>query len=536
MKNVVTSAARSSALGKYLVALSRDFGQEKKEKGNSNANATIGPRTSPKRQRLHILYLINDILHHLKHHGSIPTTAQSLYQQFIASIQDPLVNLFKTTARYDPSQSVSFHRRLLDLVDIWSGYEYVDRALLGKLRKFVENATLAETADGEDASAEPMKNPRHAPYIMPSSHGDLSAAYYELPAATLMPLITPNSVTPIQQNAVKPLYFTAGPADPGLVSAMTKFFKDVDWIFSNGDPLLSYAADLKAGDVSDLDELGQIAIRDEDTNEILDGETYYGWSRPFCENMRRRMLQEKDRGGENGGEGRRRRSLSRSVSTDEEDRGRKRRYSSSSASSYGGRDSSRYHSPPRGRRYSRRSHSRSPVSTSRPGPHPLRYPKSASSPRPTPSPSRSAGRYPPYRAEERNPYPQAPPAPSPLQHPPDQGFMMQNSMPMPVPHPITTNGTFMPPVPPNYSGPWPPPPPPPPALSSGPLPPFPPGGIPIPPAPFPMPPVPSPYQSMPQGFPPFYPPVPHQMPPGGPHSGQHGQGSSQWHDPRRSHY
>lgn len=516
-------------MGKYLVALSRDYGQEKKDKGNSNPNA-IGPKASPKRRRLHILYLINDVLHHLKYHGTSPKSAQFVFQQFVSSMKDSLDDLFKSTARYDPSQNDRFHRRLLDLLDVWNTNEYFDGALLGKLRKIVENATLTANAGGEEASgeghaAEPARNPRDAPYIMPSMHGNPSAAYYELPAATMMPLITPNLVNPIQQNAMKPLQFTAGPADPALASAMTKFFKDVDRIFSTGDPLMSYRADLKAGDVCDLDELGQIAVRDEDTNEILDGETYYGWSRSFCENMRRRMM---PRGNDQGEDrGRVRRSMSRS-NFDDDDRGRKRRHSSHSVSSHDSRDSRSY-SPAHGRRYLRPSHSGSPVS--RPGHHPPpRYPKSASSPQ-RPSPNRSVGR--PYPTEEQYHHPPQPPNPS---HTPDQGFMMQHPapMPMPMPHPAAA-GLFIPPMPPNYSGPWPPPPPPPPPPSSMPLPPFQPGGMPMPPAPFPMP-VPPPYQSMPQVFPPFCPPLPHQTP-GETHSAQSScQGPGQWHDPRRTHH
>jgi len=276
---------------------------------------------------------------------------------------------------------------------------------------------------------------------MPPSHGDPAAPFFDLPAANLMPHIVPNSSKPMRPDRIHALALTTGPADDSLVQAMKDFLKDVKSI---DDP---YAVLEEEGIVPDIDEMGQISYENEAGD--LAGDTYYGWSRTFCENMK------KSHGNHDS-----RRSRSKSPSAG----------SSRSAS----------RSPRKRRRYtSSRSRSRS-SSRSR---SPKRY---HSRPR-IPSPPSKTGfqasstELPPFQGRPQHHQPPPPTLPTPLQptHSPHSMFQPQQPQSAsisPFQPPTLYNGMPVPPRPQNWSGPWPPPPPPPPGAFQGPFPnmPFPP--------------------------------------------------------------
>lgn len=206
------------------------------------------------------------------------------------------------------------------------------------MQEVVASGKRAETKAEEQVHTKAVA--RELPWIMPATHGDPTASFFDLPAANLMPHIIPNSSKPMRSDQVRALHLTAGPADESLVNAMKDFLEDVKSI---NDP---YAVLDGEDMVLDIDEMGQTSY----TNEAGDvvGDTYYGWSRAFCEKMKRR-------GKDNGSSGQSRsssRSKSRSRSRSRSPvRGRgftakRKRYSRSgsrSRSSSYGRD----HSPRR---------------------------------------------------------------------------------------------------------------------------------------------------------------------------------------------
>ncbi|KAL1999719.1 hypothetical protein VTN02DRAFT_4132 [Thermoascus thermophilus] len=479
LKNVILSSNRVGVLGKYLVALSESFkaGDDKPPKPLAGSSEPSG-----KRKRLHILYLLNDLFHHAKYHSDTSTAFPTL----TGSLQPYMVDLLGLAAAFDRQKNAKHHRRLDELLDIWGEHGYYSSDYVNKLREAVRNSASVDAikasvgiVDG-DAEAEKKRASRDAPFVMPPTHGDTSTPYYDLPAGNLVPHIVPNSTTPIRPEAVKPLQFLAGPADEKLVTALKQFLKDVDRIYGTDKPEHDENA------VVDFDELGQKVIRDEATGEIIDSETYYGWSRTFCQQMKKRN------GKESGGSRSRSRSRSSSRSRSESPR-KRRRYSDSS--SFDGRR--RSYSRSRSRSVSRRRgppQRRDSYSRSRSPPQSKSRTRSRSrersySPRP-PSPPRS---FPP-----RHPYP----PPQGVPPPPPPQFPMNNGQQF-GPPPLGPGGIpIPPPPPPNYHGPWPPPPPP-----------LPPGGIPGFNPPFPPqegqypPPPPGQGQQMPPGsyhFPPPY--------------------------------
>ncbi|KAL5338087.1 hypothetical protein BJX70DRAFT_408885 [Aspergillus crustosus] len=412
---VVSSSNRVGLLAKYLVALSGSFAEDKNK---DNTKPVSVPRPSAKRKRLHMLYLLNDLFHHTKYHN--PSTAA--FSSLSGSLQPHIVELLSYAASFDREKHPKHHKRLDELLDIWQEHGYFSADYVGKLREVVANSAVSGpvrmSATPGAHVVEPDCKLRDGPFVMPPTHGDPSTPYYDLPAGNLIPHMVPNSSVPLHPNMIKPLQFLAGPADGTLVNALKTFLNDVDRIYAPGE------VEAKNGELVDIDELGQTVIRDAISGEILEGETYYGWSRSFCDEMKKRNARDK--------------SESRSRSPP-----KRRRYSDSS-------DDSRYRS----------SRSRTPPRDSR------RYSRSRT---PRRSRSRDKSYSPPVPAfqqhnqhnQQPHPYAQPQYPPQPPQLPPQQPQ---------VQFPPTTNA--FPPPPPNYPGQWPPPPPP--SLPNFPPPNFPP--------------------------------------------------------------
>ncbi|KAJ5442914.1 hypothetical protein N7445_004665 [Penicillium cf. griseofulvum] len=122
LRFVAFSSSRVGGLVNYLEALAASLHPQ-----------PTGSKVSSKRQRLHILYLINDILHHCKYH--LDTT--STFSIVSGSLQLHLVNLVGYAATCDRKKNPRHHRRLDDLLDIWSEHDYFHPELVHKLREVV---------------------------------------------------------------------------------------------------------------------------------------------------------------------------------------------------------------------------------------------------------------------------------------------------------------------------------------------------------------------------------------------------------------
>ncbi|KAI0598182.1 hypothetical protein F4775DRAFT_556894 [Biscogniauxia sp. FL1348] len=442
VSNLAASPARIAALAKYLTALANSF--------SADITASRQAREpSSKRKRLHILYILNDLLYHVHTRQKTPGFAVQLE----ATISD-IVRSAAAFANYPKHAN-----KIQELLKIWDENGYFSPDFISKLRTIAQEAPKSQdatakangTANGSTATA--VKPSRDAPFIMPAMHGDETVAWYDLPAANWLPVIEPNSTRPMNPDMIRPLQFAAGPADKQLVKAVQDLLADVDRI---------YAKDYGAGDdaMVDIDQLGQRVVLDEITGDIISGETYYGWSRGFCDKMKQRRKK-----GRLGTDQRGRslsRSHSRSSSLSSSRPAFKRRRMS------GSRSSSRSRSPSHRRNYSREQRGRVPYSSSR-SPSPSRdrdYDRSRSrpgggrSPLPPPPPPPQQSR--PYDARYGNP-PNGrqqgfPNPPGPL----NPQFQQAGFIPPPFPPPPEL-GQFPvpPPPPPNYQGQWPPPPPPP---------------------------------------------------------------------------
>ena len=395
---------------------------------------------SGRRRQLHVLYLLNDLLHHTKHH----LQSSSASSMLTGNIQAYLLDLFGAASAYSLDVYVKHHECITDLLDIWDRQGYFQSSYIRELKNATTNPSEAgHTHANEDvkpsgeASGEEKKD---APYILPSSHGDPLTPYYDLPAGNMMPHIIPNSARAIKPHLVKALQFTAGPPDEKLVVAVKDFLKNVELLDAPGLE--------DQGNDTDFDDLGQPFLGDEMVGSILEGEGYYGWSRAFCKKMTNRGVSFGDvekiialPGSSDGSlSPRKRRRYSDSGSSRSRDRTLDKSRSSSASSNQGPK-----------RRNSQRPSSR-PRDSSR---EQRRYRSLR---------SRSLSYSPPQTVPFfRRPSPPA--HAQPIRQAQIQGLSSSPSMSFPHPFsqgfPLGPGGVpIPPPPPPNYHGPWPPPPPP----------------------------------------------------------------------------
>ncbi|KAJ5958161.1 RNA polymerase II large subunit CTD [Penicillium vulpinum] len=400
LRQVAFSSNRVGGLVNYLDALAASFQPQ-----------PTGSKLSPKRQRLHILYLLNDLLHHCKYHLGTTTT----FSTVSGSLQLHLVNLVGHAATSDRQKNPRHHRRLDDLLDVWSEHEYFHPDLVNKLREVV--AMGGPPPSNDTAELNPAKKSgKDVPFIVPSTHGDLSTRWHEIRVGNIYPHIIPNSTIPIQTDAIRPIQLLAGPASRKSVETLKAFFADVNNSFDRE----THRDDRH----TDTDQAGQKVTRGENTSDILDGEHYYGWSLEFS--------QATDTDTEDSRSRSRSRTRSRSHSRTNHKR---RRYSDSSSSRSESNSPSGSRSYRNGFRHyrNRRSKSRSPQRS--------RSRESSYTPREPPT-----SHFPPPH------HPQHPPAPInsfPPTHPPTGQYA----------HPPMGPNTGYAQVPPPNYGSWPPPPP-----------------------------------------------------------------------------
>lgn len=451
--------------GKYLVALSKSFQEDRGAQQNAPPSKlpAAGRATSAKRKRLYVLYILNDVLYHVKF--------RLRDSSFAAKLEATLPALVRSASSFPDSPK---HLKKIErLVDLWEENEYFAPSLLDKLRAAIEDG--AHPADETQARSRETDSehsssavPKAAPYIIPAMHGDSVSPWYDLPAGNWLPVLEPNSTRPMNPSMIKPLQLASGPAEKPLIAAVEKLLSDVDKIYTKDFNLDQATVDIgQMGEYVELDELGEAVIKD----------TYYGWSRSFCEKVRSKRRV--GRGGKSGQlsdrSDRSSRSSSRSRSRSPPPRHDRTRGSS--------RDSSR---PAFKRRRmssaephdkdARASRSRSPSRSRDQRPRRDRsYSRSRSRSRsyePGRSDSRSLPRAPDYAmAPHTAPLSGLPPRPL------NNGFLPHNGpgrggshhVPPPPPPPHVPfggmpfpgfPGAVPPPPPPNYHGQWPPPPPP----------------------------------------------------------------------------
>lgn len=433
---------------KYLVALAKAQNTVETKDGDKKTTSSAACR-----KPLHILYLVNDLLHHTKYHN--PNLSQ--FTIFGDAIQPYVAELVQAASL---RSRVKSRARIRSLIQLWEEEAYFsEEEYVSKLRESAAKCATSVPDDLSSDRAAPTSQFTYAkeqPYLMPASHGDPSTPYHDLPAGNMMPHIMPNRSVPIRSDDVRALQFAPGPAEDSLVAAVKDFMAAVEKIES--------AEDICDDVVEDIDDLGQSLVRDE-TGEVVVGRTYYGWSRDFCEKMRSRGGRKDTRAG-----GTRFYSSSRSRSRSPRKRRRYSTSASSTSASYGRsrsrnrsshnhfRNGGREHTPSRKRHNGKRSCSRS---RSRSRSYSPTFEPAITQPETQPPAVNPLS----YQMSSHNLRLPAYPTPGGIPPPPSifQPSLEFNPLAFPPPPPLTPGSLPIPPPPPpppNYTGPWPPPPPP----------------------------------------------------------------------------
>ncbi|KAJ0159238.1 hypothetical protein CTA2_10085, partial [Colletotrichum tanaceti] len=267
LKNTAPSAARVAALGKYLAALSNSFSDKARAK------------PSTRRRRLHVLYILNDVLYHV--------VARDRDAHFATQLEASLTPLLHGAARF---RNCPKHTKKLEaLLALWEKHAYFSATTIDNFRGTVKEAPHGgelpkNAAQDQTGSNLGSKLPKDAPYMIPSIHGDPNTPWFDLPASNWLPHLTPNSTKPINPDMIKPLQLAQGPADKALAKAVKDLLVDVERLYSKG--MRPQTASPQQH--TNLSEMGERVVLDEITHEVVDGKTYYGWSRRFCEKMKQR--------------------------------------------------------------------------------------------------------------------------------------------------------------------------------------------------------------------------------------------------------
>ncbi|KAF5690248.1 hypothetical protein FCIRC_1001 [Fusarium circinatum] len=248
---IAPSAARTTALAKYFNALSKSLQDD-------------GSRPSLKRRRLHLLYVLNDVLYH--------AVTRNDDFKFATAWEPVLPGMIASAAAFD--NCPKHKQKIADLIRLWENQQYVKSSFAKQLEDALASGVAPQTAQEAQASNATFKLAKDAPYTLPSFHGDSTVPWYDLPATTWLPHLTPNSTKPMFPDQIRPIQLAAGPADKVLVNAVQDLLGEVERMFSkeqkwNNEP------------GNDLNELGERVVLDEITGEVIGGDTYYGWSRQF---------------------------------------------------------------------------------------------------------------------------------------------------------------------------------------------------------------------------------------------------------------
>ena len=258
-----------------MIALAASFSDE-----DSSCNATDNKPAhtgleearvpSARRRRLHLLYILHDILHDVKFR---------LHDEaFVKKLEPAIQSLVRSAASFvnRPKQI----RKIHDLVSVWEQNGYFLATFIKELRTAVdEGATNGDKGhDGgsiQDAITAAIAA-KPAPYNLPKRHGDSAAVWYDLPPGNWIRWV---DGYPLEIDSIKPIEFVPGPAGEETVGVVTKVFTDVNRTYAKRAEADNFPQDI--GQIGERLERGA-------NGEVIGGGTYYAWSVEYCRKTRER--------------------------------------------------------------------------------------------------------------------------------------------------------------------------------------------------------------------------------------------------------
>ncbi|KAF3034483.1 hypothetical protein E8E12_002590 [Didymella heteroderae] len=480
VQHIAPSRIRIALLGDYLVSVSKSL----------VVDTTSASGKKATRNRLDLLFVVNDALHTDKYHHNSATKHGLLGTEMTSQLAE-LVELAASCAVEEGSQS---EKKLRALINFWAVNQLIGQDVCKTLKEQVDESIL------QAQGGAPI---RKRNYLLPEYHGDRTAPWYELPASYMLDQMIKQPNRPLDPHRIKVTRFGKKPVSTHVRKLLDNYFENVDLKHTP-------TGDNPTGETQKynlwLDPMGQLVKRNKETGETTTATNGYGWSMKFCEDMQRdgvpesiktlredaeRMEAAPERQRDERRYSRSPRRRRRSSSASSRGRGRDRRSRSDSYASRSSYDSrsrshSRHHDH---RRRSPRDEDRGRNNRDgrfddrendikRAPPRPIERAQSQSGqwngqqgPNRNSQGSPGKGHLPPNVPQNFTPnFPQAsqppfnaPPFPPPMPNQFPGAFPLQPFPPPPPPMQFQGPGGFPggvpPPPPPNFSGPYPPPPP-----------------------------------------------------------------------------
>jgi hypothetical protein len=271
VRHVAPSKLRIASLGDYLVSVSKSIVVERLEVPTLAMKPAARKRLSP-------LMILNDVLHHDKHHQR--RAASGIFGKESMSFIPELIEL---AAAYMPQKESEAEKKLRAMLNLWALNHYVGTDDIKSLQDRTDEALFIAQGGA------PV---RKRNYLLPEYHGDRNAPWYDLPASYMLDQMIKHPNRPIDGRGIKVAKFDKKPVSPLKRKLLDEFFENID------------LKHVPTGENPDgetkkhklwRDPMGQIVKQNKETGETVTVYNGYGWSMKFCRDMQKDGVPEKIR-------------------------------------------------------------------------------------------------------------------------------------------------------------------------------------------------------------------------------------------------
>lgn len=228
------------------------------------------------RNRLDLIFVVNDALHTDKHHRNSAAKHSFLGIELLPHI----LELVELAALCAVEKSSQVEQKLRAIISFWVLNQLVSKETYRSLR---------ERADETLLLAQGGTPVRKRNYLLPEYHGDRTAPWYELPAAYMLDQMIKQPNCPLDPHRIKVTRFDKKPVSTHVRKLLDNYFENIDLKHTP-------TGDNPTGETEKynlwLDPMGQLVKREKETGETTTGVNGYGWSMKFCQDMQKEGVPE----------------------------------------------------------------------------------------------------------------------------------------------------------------------------------------------------------------------------------------------------
>ncbi|KAL9062278.1 MAG: hypothetical protein Q9157_009065, partial [Trypethelium eluteriae] len=199
-----------------------------------------------------------------------------------------LPELMRDAASFDASKNKKLHQKLHDLITIWEENQHYRKEFCNTLRGIAESAGKVSgdaQAHGEETAntinTTSQTATKNVPLALPSTHGDRTAHWSDLPAGCMMRHVAPNSARLIRLREMRQLELNSRSAEPAMVEAAKTSLAESG---QTRNPYSHYEDRI----IADINVIGQ-SPHLKDSSEPRVGNISHVWTPKFAGNTKRRQ-------------------------------------------------------------------------------------------------------------------------------------------------------------------------------------------------------------------------------------------------------